>query len=347
MHFSVNTFGIVVTCMNFMTITFIVMFCSVSIIYKITNFFGFRLKFKSLLLCALCAFGVNFITLSISAYLTAAHFVLILFAVLLSACFVTYYNECLNRRGGALTEKGPGVLAAAEENRAGSQLGITTKTTRHEAAVTAAAEKQPARESVEEKRPLQPAAALAAPVTAKIAAAKFPEKAPLAKTFQLPARLTETIAEIVRKDMENDRLLKLTAALSKLNSLDAILDYAYEQKARHNYSNALFAFKQALHKYETDAYAPFIIIEMGNIYKDSGLYDEAISTYSAALSSAAVADDGSIREKFQATISYLHIVKSVLIKHNSQKLPFNQIPRPYMREIEFTFQNWSEKKYVS
>jgi len=331
--------------MNFMTITFIVMFCSVSIIYKITNFFGFRLRFKSLLLCALCAFGVNFITLSISAYLTAAHFVLILFTVLLSACIVTYYNERLNQHGTVLAEKGPGVMVAAEESRSESQMERTPKAAR-ETVVTAAAETQPAREPAEEKRPIQPAA-LAAPVTAKTAAAKPQEKAAFAKVFHPPVRVTETVAEIVQKDMENDRLLKLTAALAKLSSLDAILDYAYEQKARHNYSNALFAFKQALHKYETDTYAPFIIIEMGNIYKDSGLYDEAISTYSAALSSAAVGNDVSVREKFQATISYLHIVKSVLIKHNSQKLPFNQIPRPYMREIEFTFQNWSEKKYVS
>lgn len=66
------------------------------------------------------------------------------------------------------------------------------------------------------------------------------EAVPVARKSFPPAVLTDTVAVMVKNDMENDHLLKLTAALAKLNSLDAILDYAYEQKSRHNYSNALF-----------------------------------------------------------------------------------------------------------
>lgn len=98
----------------------------------------------------------------------------------------------------------------------------------------------------------------------------------------LPALLLPTISEPVKKEMENVKLLKLTAVLTKLNSLDAPLDYVYEQKNRHAYENSIFAFKQALERYEEDDYAPFIIIEMANLYKNTGFYDEAIIVYNRA-----------------------------------------------------------------
>ena len=69
----------------------------------------------------------------------------------------------------------------------------------------------------------------------------------------LPACLIRTVAEIVQEDMENDQLLQLTAVLAKLGSLDDILNYAFEQTSRHNYSNALFAYKQALSRYHAQA----------------------------------------------------------------------------------------------
>jgi len=167
------------------------------------------------------------------------------------------------------------------------------------------------------------------------------------KSFYPPAKIVPTIAEIVHEDMENDQLLKLTAVLSKLGSLDDILDYAYEQKLRHNYSNSLFAYKQALIKYFDDDYAPFIVIEMGNIYKSIGFYEEAISAYKRAFNLPAVVSNGAIQDKFKKNMDYLYTVKYILRKHNAMKTPFEKIPRPYIREIEFTLQNRRTKKHVS
>lgn len=321
--------------MNFMMITSVVMLLSVSIIYKVTNFFGLRLKFKSLLLCAICAFSVNFITLSVSAYLTRSHFILILFAVFLSACLVTYYNERLNRHAIPLTESSNSAIALEPLPKA------------NDPPVPKAGWDLVKRRPEQTKHP--PAALEDAPVAEEVQEAKQTTDTVIhcQKVFHVPAILSETVAEIVQKDMKNIRLKKVHETLANLNSLDAILDYAYEEKIHSNFSNALLAFEKALQEFENDAYAPFIVIEMSNIYKDSGLYDEAIAAYETALELPAVAADLSIQENFLSTAEYLRMVKYVLVKHDSLKVPFNQIPRPYMLEIEFNFQNQTEKKHVS
>lgn len=321
--------------MNFMMITSVVMLLSVSIIYKITNFFGLRLKFKSLLLCAICAFSVNFITLSVSAYLTRSHFILILSAVFLSACLVTYYNERLNRQGMPLTESTHSAIALEPLPKA------------NDPPASDAGWVLPKRRPEQTKHP--PAALENAPVVKEVQQAKqtIDTVKRDQKVFHAPAILSETIAQVVQRDMESIRLKKVRETLADLNSLDAILDYAYEEKVQSNFSNALLAFEKALQKFENDAYAPFIVIEMSNIYKDIGLYDEAIASYETALKLPAVASDLSIRENFLSTAEYLRIVKYVLVKHDSLKVPFNQIPRPYMLEIEFNFQSQTEKKHVS
>lgn len=325
------------------------MLLSVLIIYKVTNFFGFCLRLKSLLLCALFAFSVNFITLSVSAYLTTTHFALILAAVFLSACLVTFYNERLNRTGTAALqspapanlqtvsveappEPAPAALPAAENT-------VVLPETREEPAIEKEAEPL---SSV----PAEPETISKAPVPTESIPEKPLQQTP-AKPVWLPAPLTQTIAEIVHRDMENDHLLKLTAALAKLTSLDAILDYAYEQQSRHNYANALFAFRQALHTYEEDSYIPFIVIEMANIYKQTGSYDEAIGVYEHSLQLPVICADLSTKEQFAASISYLRIVKCILIKHKQVKMPFNKIPPEFMREIEFAFQQWTANKSAS
>ncbi len=347
-------------CMNFMMITFVIMLVSVSIIYKITNFFGFQLKFQSLLLCAICAFGVNFITLSISAYLTLSHLLLIFFTVLLSACLVTYYNEHLTLE----TQSTAAACPAVPTDNPSATMATALPTTSSQQALPADPRKDAAiivPGKVEENLIRQESSApvVKVPVSEPVPTAKksLPAKAtkiatgeetgPVVRKSLPPAVLTDTVAAMVKNDMENDHLLKLTAALAKLNSLDAILDYAYEQKSRHNFSNALFAFRQALRRYETDEYAPFIIIEMGNIYKETGLYEEAIHTYASFMNLPAIAEDAAVKEKFTTTISYLRIVKCVLLKYNSGKIPFHSIPPSYMREIELTFENWYAKKHAS
>jgi colicin import membrane protein len=346
------------------------MLLSVLLIYKITHFIGFRLQLKPLLLCAFSAFTINVTALTISNYLTMTHIWLILGLVLVSASFVTYYNEQL------LAVPSAGNDAKTTQSVSEYPEFILHKDTAKASLVNCLVEK-PAHNKPKYALAVDdiPQTTFPANESGGVAVLPLPElpeppnlllvslirqveKAHLkeasaklhtknVKSFYPPAKIVPTIAEIVHEDMENDQLLKLTAVLSKLGSLDDILDYAYEQKLRHNYSNSLFAYKQALIKYFDDDYAPFIVIEMGNIYKSIGFYEEAISAYKRAFNLPAVVSNGAIQDKFKKNMDYLYTVKYILRKHNAMKTPFEKIPRPYIREIEFTLQNRRTKKHVS
>lgn len=452
--------------MNFLLITFTIMASSILLIRKIASFFGLQLQCRALVLCAIMAFIVNFAALTISAYLTRSHFVLIFGMVIVSAALVTYYNEKLLRRKDSSTatalqpklhhyflqlrtgmhgKKLPAIrrlsravilhrlwarlsrIAAAARAFCMARLHHSASTSASTAAASALktsdaepatptsagnppadippAEEclpdaaMPAAETADQPEAVSPPAETvsATPLPAEpipesdapllepaidLASAE-PETSPAndipdwmipppageplrlsprirpaeqepeilpelpEERFQAPVPLYKTVAEIVREDMENDQLLKLTAAIAKLGSLDDILDYAYEQKQRHNYSNAIFAYKRALDRYQNDAYAPFIVIDLGNIYKETGSYDEAIHTYTSAFNLPTIASNDAMQEEFKTNLIYLRTVQYILMQHNASKTPFNKIPPSYMREIELTFQNRRTQKNVS
>jgi len=162
-------------------------------------------------------------------------------------------------------------------------------------------------------------------------------------TNNLPALIPVTVQEQIKADIEKHKLAELDTALQKLTSLDALLDYAYAQNTQHNYSIAIAAFQKTLHKYRRDSYAPFIIIELGNIYKNIGSYDEALAIYAKAFTLPAVSVDNVVKENFQMNIDYLRIIKVILNKHNCFKTPFSQIPKNIMQEIEMTLQEEQKK----
>ena len=322
--------------MTFLLLTFAIMSISILLIYKITNFFGFHVKAQALILCGIMAFFVNFVTLSLSAFLTQAHYIRIIAMVIVTAGLVTYYNERLLRKDRAKT-------AASD-----TQIAAAPQTAARAAAAIIAADRSAAPAAKKTLHPL-PSFLQYARIQEVLLASIHTESTRLTKqtaacVTALPDILRKTIQDIVREDMENDQLLKLTAVIAKLGSLDDILDYAFEQSSRHNYSNAIFAYKRALDRYQKDDYAPFIVIELGNIYKENGAYDEAILAYRSAFSLPAVTGSDAMQAEFQKNIAYLRTVKYILTKHNTAKTPFNSIPDPYRREIEFTFQNRRTQK---
>ena len=109
-----GTGGLVLT---FVLVTVSIMAASIVLIYKLTNYFGFRMKYRSLLLCAIMAFGVNIAAIMLSPYLTRAHYLRLIFLVLAAAAVVTIYNEHLVR-GEA--EPVGGELTVAEAEPSGS-----------------------------------------------------------------------------------------------------------------------------------------------------------------------------------------------------------------------------------
>ncbi len=304
--------------MIFLFMTFLLISLSIVLIHKLTNFLGLDIKPRALVLCGILAFLVNFVTLSMSAFLNEAHFVRILSFVLLTAGIVTCYNEYLLHQA-----KAAHAVPIAPEPALPTRHPPETKPIAHRTSTRSYLQDVIFRASCRHLLRLE-AARLQASFAARQQAA----------VSRLPVILHQTVLEQVAQDMENDQLLKITAVLAKLGSLDAILDYAAEQTARHNFSNAIFAYKQALRRYQEDGYAPFIIIDLGNIYKENGAYDEAIQVYQGAFSLPAVIGSDAMQEAFQKNADYLCVVKYILTKHNACKTPFASIPKAYLQEIE-------------
>ena len=132
---------------------------------------------------------------------------------------------------------------------------------------------------------------------------------------------------------------KIADINAHLGSLDDILDYAYAQKSKGDLNQAVLAYQKALDRYKNDDYAPFIAIDLGNIYKEQAAYMKFIKTYEEALKLPVVLRNSETRKEFNKNLAYMRIVQSVLIKHRALTMPFSKIPRQYLQEIETEFKS--------
>ena len=142
-----------------------------------------------------------------------------------------------------------------------------------------------------------------------------------------------------------DRAARQTSYLAKIeamDSLDSILDYAYEHQQQIP-DAAICAYQQAIARYPEDSYTPFLVIELGNLYKDQASYHEAISTYIQALNMPIIAVNDAMKREFTKNIRYLGSVQDILSKHHALSTPFPKISREIMQEIEDEFLQRSQQ----
>ena len=153
----------------------------------------------------------------------------------------------------------------------------------------------------------------------------------------------ESIKKIADKPPENkppekveDELLDINA---HLDSLDDILDYAYSQKTNGDLKQAILAYQKALERYKNDDYAPFIAIDLGNIYKEQAAYTKVIKTYEEALKLPVVMRNADTHKEFEKNLNYIRIVQSVLVRHRALTMPFSKIPKQYLQEVETEYKS--------
>lgn len=93
-----------------------------------------------------------------------------------------------------------------------------------------------------------------------------------------------------------------------LDSMDDLLDFAFAQTGAGAYDLALLAYSTALEQYRNDYYAPFIVIDMVNLYKSQGRYQEAIDCVHNAMDIPAIQENHAYQQNFQ---NYLAQLKSI------------------------------------
>ena len=127
--------------------------------------------------------------------------------------------------------------------------------------------------------------------------------------------------------------------LTGMDNLDDMLDYAFELKDTAHWTKALQAYEYVLDKYPDDACAPMLVIEISNMQKDNGHYQEAIKSFKKALSIPTVAESSDMVTEFEDSILYLETVYSVIQEENLGEIPFYDIPQEYMSKIESIYNN--------
>ena len=75
---------------------------SIFLIYKLCHFFSIEIKWSSLVFCAVMAFIVNGVAISMSPFLDRAHYLRLGILVITAAAAVTIFNERLLRREEAV-----------------------------------------------------------------------------------------------------------------------------------------------------------------------------------------------------------------------------------------------------
>ncbi|MBQ7499251.1 MAG: hypothetical protein IJU00_15725 [Selenomonas sp.] len=151
--------------MTFFVVTAAIMAVSILLIYKLCRFFGLELKWISLVLCAMMAFGVNGATIILSPFLDQGHYFKLIALVLVAAGLVTLINEYLLKRehrqlaaaGGAVLtleteeeEEAEEMLQAASESEAKTEAGEKLSQRLQEAVKANSTTAEPAEEAAAE-----------------------------------------------------------------------------------------------------------------------------------------------------------------------------------------------------
>jgi tetratricopeptide (TPR) repeat protein len=123
-------------------------------------------------------------------------------------------------------------------------------------------------------------------------------------------------------------------------TLDDLLDLAFTYKEDLNFSQALKCFRKALSLYPESEAAPYLVVEIANIHRNKGAYDEAIQVLAEGRNLPGVLPNSTLAQEFTETIAYLRITRNTLLHRRLGFIPFNKIPSDVCHDIDTEFREW-------
>lgn len=243
--------------------------CIISI-YKIARKLGADISLSALVLCGVSALIINFMAIRVNPFLTKTYYYILGTMIIFAATGTTCYNKYLLYRRSRLAVHG----APSEDEK------IPQATSEPETIVETEVAEEPE-------------------IMAEVEVTEEPETTAEAEVTEEP----ETTAE-AQQAVE----APLPTLPEGLDSMDALLDFAFAQTGAGAYELALLAYSTALEQYRNDDYAPFIIIDMVNLYKSQGRYQEAIDCVHNAMDLPAIQESPAYQQNFQ---NYLAQLKSI------------------------------------
>lgn len=279
--------------------------CIISI-YKIARKLGADISLSALVLCGVSALIINFMAIRVNPFLTKTYYYILGTMIIFAATGTTCYNKYLLYRRSRLAVHG----APSEDEK------ITQATSEPETIVETEVTEEPEItaevEVAEEPETMVEAEVAEEPeTTAEAEVAEEPEIMAEVEVTEEPETTAE--AEVTEEpettaEAQQAKEAPLPALPEGLDSMDALLDFAFAQTGAGAYELALLAYSTALEQYRNDDYAPFIIIDMVNLYKSQGRYQEAIDCVHNAMDIPAIQESPAYQQNFQ---NYLAQLKSI------------------------------------
>ena len=280
--------------------------CIISI-YKIARKLGAELSLSALVLCGVSALIINFMAIRVNPFLTKTYYYILGTMIIFAATGTTCYNKYLLYRRSKLAVHG--ALSKDEEitqadlpeetDELPETQAISEPETIVEAEVTEEPETIVEAEVTEEPETTAEAEVAEEPeTTAEAEVTEEPETTAEAEVAEEPETISEAQAEEA----------PVPTLPVGLDSMDDLLDFAFAQTGAGAYELALLAYSTALEQYRNDDYAPFIIIDMVNLYKSQGRYQEAIDCVHNAMDIPAIQENHAYQQNFQ---NYLAQLKSI------------------------------------
>ena len=258
--------------LEFFVIAASIMSVCIIAIYKIARKLGAELSLSALVLCGVSALIINFMAIRVNPFLTKTYYYILGTMIIFAATGTTCYNKYLLYRRSKLAVHG-----ALSEDEEITQADLPEETD----------------ELPETQATSEPETIVEVEVTEE------PETTAEAEVAEEP----ETISEA--QPAEEAPVPTLPVGL---DSMDDLLDFAFAQTGAGAYDLALLAYSTALEQYRNDDYAPFIVIDMVNLYKSQGRYQEAIDCVHNAMDIPAIQENHAYQQNFQ---NYLAQLKSI------------------------------------
>ena len=279
--------------------------CIISI-YKIARKLGADISLSALVLCGVSALIINFMAIRVNPFLTKTYYYILGTMIIFAATGTTCYNKYLLYKRSRLAVHG----APSEDEK------ITQATSKPETIVETEVTEEPEImaevEVAKEPETTAEAEVTEEPeTTAEAEVAEEPETTAEAEVAEEPETTAEAeVTEEPETTAEVQQAVEapLPTLPEGLDSMDALLDFAFAQTGAKAYELALLAYSTALEQYRNDDYAPFIIIDMVNLYKSQGRYQEAIDCVHNAMDIPAIQESPAYQQNFQ---NYLAQLKSI------------------------------------
>ena len=138
----------------------------------------------------------------------------------------------------------------------------------------------------------------------------------------------------INKEMQTQLLPK---PVPKSDSLDDLLDFAFSQRERSNFEDALMIFKMAYEMYPNSQMSMLLVAEIANTYKAKGRYDLAIDALQKGIKDT---KEEMFKKEFVTSIAYMRIIKNILASKRLDLLPYDEIPDKVKEDIENEFLEW-------